>query len=129
MNAPTGITKIDNDKMMAWGWASVASADGSPVTDLQGDVLDIESLEASVIEYVIASRDADVMHQRTGIGKLIESVVLTEEKMEAMGLRGTRVGWWCGFKVTDPAVWKRVRSGELRMFSIVGEGTRGPIDE
>lgn len=129
-------SKLDEDRQLAFGWASVVSLPSSTdligkaahteLVDKQGDVLDTESLEEAVYSYVLESRDADVMHERAGVGQLVESVMLTPEKIEKMGLDPAvvPVGWWVGFRVTDPEVWGKVKDGTYRMFSIRGRGTR-----
>jgi len=33
-------------------------------------------------------------------------------------------GWWVGFKVQDPEVWAKVKTGERTGFSIHGHGRR-----
>ena len=71
------------------------------------------------------------MHERGGAAVLIESVVFTEEKMKAIGIPvGTLpVGWWIGFKVTDPDVWEKVKDGTYPMFSIEGEAERVEVKD
>ena len=71
------------------------------------------------------------MHERGGVAVLVESVVFTEEKMQAIGIPpGTLpVGWWIGFKVLDEDVWKKVKDGTYLMFSIEGEAMREEVDE
>lgn len=66
------------------------------------------------------------MHQCGRSADLVESVVFTEEKMQAMGIpKGTLpVGWWIGFKVLDKEVWEKVKDGMYPMFSIEGEAER-----
>jgi len=127
--------KLDEEHRLAFGWASVASKlDGDDglqkqIVDLQGDVLDLGPLETAIYKYVIESRDADVMHAQDGVGVLVESILFTPEKIEKMGLDPDTVpvGWWVGFKVLDDAVWKAVKAGTLRMFSIRGEGVREEV--
>ena len=126
--------KLDEDRRLAFGWASVASKldDGGlrqDIVDLQGDIIDMDSMEDAVHKYVIESRDADVMHAQDGVGTLVESILFTPEKIEKMGLdpQTVPVGWWVGFHVTDDAVWKAVKAGTLRMFSIRGEGVREEV--
>lgn len=130
-------SKLDEDRRLAFGWASVVKApgEGANLEDLQGDVLDPESLEQAVYEYVLDSRDADEMHKRDGVGRLVESMLFTPEKLERMGLdpAAVPVGWWVGFRVDDEGVWKLVKDGTYRMFSIRGTGVReelnGPATE
>lgn len=67
--------------------ASIAQqADGSVVQDYQGDIIDIEDLENAVYDYVILYRDGGEMHERGGVAVLVESVVFTAAKMQAMGI-------------------------------------------
>lgn len=100
--------------------------------DKSGDFVDAEvlgDLEDAVYDYVLASREADEMHVKlTGVAKIVESVMLTPDKLEKMGLSGDRVGWWVGFRVEDDAVWKKVKDGTYPMFSIRGTGTREPAE-
>ena len=66
------------------------------------------------------------MHERGGAAVLIESVVFTEEKMQAMGIPAglLPVGWWIGFQVLEKGVWEKVKDGTYQMFSIEGEAER-----
>lgn len=126
------VAKADEEKHMVFGWASVAKlSDGTVVQDYQKDVLDIDELEAAVYEYVLYFRDGGEMHQRRGIGVLVESVVFTPQKLEAMGIPEGTVpyGWWIGMKITDDDVWDKVKQGAYSMFSIEGEAVREPIEE
>lgn len=125
------VAKADDERHMVFGWASVAAlADGTTVEDYQRDILEIEELEDAVYDYVLYFRDGGEMHQRRGIGVLVESVVFTPDKLKAMGIpEGTLPsGWWLGLKITDDAVWDRVKDGTYTMFSIEGEATRTPIE-
>ncbi len=58
-----------------------------------------------------------------GIGRLVESVVLTKEKQSAMGIPPNTVDvcWWVGFKVDNQDTWDKIKSGEYAMLSIGGE--------
>jgi len=120
-------SKLDEDRQLAFGWASVVqTASEAVLVDKQGDVLDTDSLEEAVYGYVLDSRDSDEMHRRNGVGQLVESIMFTPEKIEKMGLdpAAVPVGWWVGFRVSDPDVWAKVKDGTYRMFSIRGSGKR-----
>lgn len=126
------VQKADEERHMVFGWASIAQqADGSVVQDYQGDIIDIEDLENAVYDYVILYRDGGEMHERGGVAVLVESVVFTAAKMQAMGIpEGTLpYGWWIGLKVTDDDVWAKVKDGTYRMFSIDGEAVRQEIED
>lgn len=126
------IHKSDDDKMLAFGWANVAvTADGKQVTDLQEDIVDPEVLEEAAYQFVELYREGGEMHERGGCAVLIESIMFTKEKMVVMGIpEGTLPeAWWIGFKVTDPDVWDKVKSGEYQMFSIEGMAERIEVKE
>lgn len=126
------IMKSDDDKMLAFGWASVSMrVDGELIEDWQKDIVEPEELENAAYNYVLLYREGGEMHERGGAAVLIESVVFTEEKMKAIGIpAGTLpVGWWIGFKVTDPDVWEKVKDGTYPMFSIEGEAERVEVED
>lgn len=126
------IMKSDDDKMLAFGWASVSMRIGGEVIeDYQGDIIEPGELETAAYEYVRLYGEGGEMHERGGVAVLIESVVFTKEKMQAMGIPdGTvPVGWWIGFKVTDKGVWEKVKDGTYSMFSIEGEAIREETEE
>lgn len=127
--------KLDLERQMAFGLASVVNRDGEPIVDAHDDILEPISLEASVYDYVLYSRDADVLHIESGVGRLVESMVITPDKFEAINKAldldlpaDVPTMWWVGFKVDDPTVWQLVKDRKLTMFSITGEGRRLPID-
>lgn len=122
------ITKIDEEKNLVFGFASVVeNEDGTPVVDSQGDVLTPDELEKAAYKFVLEVRKAGEMHRRIeGVGELVESVVLTKAKRLAMGLTPGASGWWVGFKVA-PEVFAKVKSGEYGGFSIGGRGVRKEI--
>jgi len=104
------VSKLDDDKRLVFGWASVLeNEDGSPLEDLQGDVIAPDELESAVYKFVLDSRKAGEMHERTeGIGRLVESFVLTPEKAAVLGIE-KRAGWWVGFKIDDDSTWSEVK--------------------
>lgn len=124
------VLKLDTARRIVYGWAYlVKDVDGKQVVDHSGDfVPDAQNLEDVAVEYVLKSREGDVMHDMVAKSALVESFVLTPEKATEMGIKTDRVGWWVGFKVLDDKVWKRVVSGELKMFSIHGSGIRTKVE-
>lgn len=125
------IMKSDDEKMLAFGWASVSMrVDGELIEDWQKDVVEPEDLEKAAYEFVELYREGGEMHEKGGVAVLIESVVFTEEKMKAMGIpEGTLpIGWWIGFKVSDADVWEKVKNGTYQMFSIEGTAERVDVE-
>lgn len=126
------IMKSDDDKMLAFGWANVSMrVDGELIEDWQSDIIEPEELERAAYDYVLLYREGGEMHERGGAAVLIESVVFTEEKMQAMGIPAGAlpIGWWIGFKVLDEEVWEKVKDGTYPMFSIEGEAERVEVED
>lgn len=127
------ISKIDDDKHLVFGWASIGiRSNGDVLVDKQGDVIDDpDEIEKAAYNFVLHSRDGGEMHVRKGVSTLVESFVITPEKRKAMGIPDgvlPQSGWWTGFRVNDDDVWKAIKSGKYRQFSVHGKGQRKRID-
>lgn len=125
------IKKFDNDKKQVFGWCSLTTVNGEPVVDRQGDYIPLEEVEKSAYDYVVSSRKGGDMHRRVGeeplhTSDMIESFVVTPEKLEKMGLPEDAMphGWWVGFKVNDDEQWENVKKNQRGFFSIHGKGRR-----
>lgn len=114
------------DEHLIFGWASVAAdEDGIPVVDSEGDVIPITELEQAAYRFVELSGSGGEMHSKIGVAQLVESFVVTPEKLATLGLTGEMpLGWWVGFRVTDDDVWAKIKSGVYTMFSIGGRARR-----
>ena len=128
-------SKFDDDKRVAFGYASVVKHNGMPVVDKQGDYISAEDMEEAAYRYVLSSRVGGDMHKRTADDRphhtsdLIESTVFTEEKCLAMGMpedvaKQLDGRWWIGMKVHDDEAWQEVKKGNRKGFSIHGKGKR-----
>lgn len=122
------VTKVDPDKQMIFGWASVSSVNGVEIVDKQDDMIPIVELEKAAYEFSLYSRQHGDMHSRVGTGRMVESMVFTPEKA-AVGIMAKNengeqiMGWWVGFKVDDANTWAEARAGRLPEFSIGGKAT------
>lgn len=128
------IFKSDDDKRLVFGWANISrTKDGKTVLDLQGDTIEPEDLEEAAYEYVLNFRDTGEEHISTlrKKGKLVESIVFTKEKMQAMKIPEGMLpeGWWVGFYIEDDDTWEKVKNGTYQMFSIEGKGQRIPLEK
>ena len=128
------IIEKNDEKHLVFGWASVGiDKEGNVVIDKQGDVIDSpEEMEKAAYDFVLHSRDGGEMHIRKGVSTMVESMVITVEKADAMGIpRGIlpELAWWTGWKVNDEEVWKGIKSGKYPMFSVHGRGVRTVIEE
>lgn len=130
------IAKADDDTQNVFGVAMCASkADGSAVVDHHDHWITETDLEAAAYDFVMNAapggpisgeqHDPDYVPD----GRLIESVVLTTEKCEAMGIDPASVdkAWWIGVHIEDRDAYERVKNGERPMLSI--EGTAVVLDE
>lgn len=129
------ILKADEDKMQVFGWASIVEKAGETETDGEGDQITAEEIEKAIHGYMREARELGDRHQRTGIGEPIEAIVFTAEKqkaivesLKAQGIDAQMelksIGAWMGFQVFDKEVWKDVKAGKLKSFSIGGHGVR-----
>lgn len=121
------ITKINDDSHLVFGWANISiQEDGSVPLDWQGDITAPKILEKAAYNFVLKYRATGEMHQGGIKGYLVESVMFTKEKMEAMGIPEGIVpqGWWVGFYIPDDEVCTKIKSGEYKMFSIQGKAKR-----
>lgn len=134
MNEDIKIQKTDDDQRLVFGWANVAiRKDGTQIEDWQHDVVDPEELEKAAYEHVLKFRNTGELHNPDlrKKGKLVESMVFTKEKMQAMGIPEGVVpeGWWVGYKIFDDDAWEGIKSGKYKMFSIEGTGERESIEK
>lgn len=131
-------------KRLVFGFFSIVSINGETITDTQGDQITEDTLESAAYDFVLNARTGGEMHEQDGagevrgIGRLVESVVLTREKQQAMVACLHAQGidavmdlkcccWWGGFYVDNPDTWDKVTSGELRAFSVGGRGKRAAV--
>lgn len=118
------VSKLEDDKRQVFGFFSVVEVGGMPVVDLQGDVITVEDIEKAAYRYMQFSRMGDDRHDERCKAVLIESMVFTKEKQQALGIDLGMVGWWGGFKVIDNGLWENFKSGKYEGFSIGGRGHR-----
>jgi hypothetical protein len=123
------IVKTEDEQKLVFGWAYIASQDGATVLDKSGDFIeDPEELAKAAYDFVLESRDGGDWHKRKGVSTMVESMVLTPEKIEKMGLPDTTpIGWWVGYKIHDDEVWNKVKDGTYTSFSIHGSGVRKEV--
>ena len=115
------VVKYDDDRQFVFGFFSVIEVDGDTVVDKQGDIISEAELENAAYQFVLKFREASDAHlPGAAPGQLIESIVFTHEKQEALGIDLGKVGWWGGFWIEDVEVWKKIRKGDYKAFSIEG---------
>jgi hypothetical protein len=128
-DSTVSIVKKDARRNLVFGWANVAMTDGGQVEDHQGHLIDLDDLESAAYRFVAKYRLSGDMHQGEGFGELVESLVVTEDKVEKGGFPRSMLGhWWVGFKV-PPEHWDKVQKGDRVMFSIQGKARLEPADD
>ena len=121
------VSKSRDDLGLVSGWANVSvNADGSIPMDWQDDLIPIEVLEKAAISFMKDFRESGVMHEGSSQGTVVESIVFTKEKQEAMGIPAGTVpqGWFITVKIDNPELFAKVKKGKYRMFSIQGKMRR-----
>lgn len=128
------VSKTNEDKKQVFGWANIAvTKEGTPLQDLQDDMVEPEELEKAAYEHVLSFRSTGERHDPNlrQKGRLIESIAFTKEKLGAMDIPEGTVpyGWWVGYQIDDDTTWKKIKKGEYQMFSIEGTAQRQPVDK
>ena len=121
------VYKARDDEQLVSGWANVAlDKNGNAPIDWQDDVITPATLEKAAIRFMLDYRSSGEMHKGNTKGTVVESIVLTKEKQEAIGIPAGTVpeGWFITVKVHDSEVFAKVKDGTYRMFSIQGTAKR-----
>lgn len=119
-------------KNLVFGFANIITkADGEQVVDSDGDVIELDDLEDASVEFMKNHRSSGVMHDGEATGVVIENLVMSPQKIKAMGFSKAAQeeapeGLWLGVQL-HPEVYERVESGELTMFSIEGHARREEV--
>lgn len=117
------VEKSDGDKRYFAGWASVVTLGDEPVVDRQGHVISADEMTAAAHDFVRKHRVGKVSHKGNADQlEFVESVVLTKDVQEAMGVDLGREGWWVAGYALNDQTWERIKSGDLAALSIGGTG-------
>ena len=118
---------------MVFGFFSINKVGEDLVEDRQQDLIETHELEKAAYDFVLNARIAGEGHFRKGVGSLVESMMFTYDKQEAilktltdMGIKDATFslgieGWWGGFQITDDEVLDKIEKGEYPMFSVGGK--------
>jgi Putative phage serine protease XkdF len=126
------IAKSAEDQQLVFGWANIAiDENGEYPLDWDGDITAPEDLEKAAYDFVLKYRATGEAHQGDIKGQLVESVMFTKEKQQALGIPEGIIpeGWWCGFHIPDKEVFAKIKSGEYEMFSVEGSAKRLPTGQ
>ena len=121
------IKKSNDEARLVSGWANVAvNANGSLPMDWQDDVIPPDVLEKAAISFMRDYRGSGEMHKGLSKGTVVESIVFTKEKQDAIGIPDGCIpqGWFITVQVDDPEVFAKVKEGKYKMFSIQGKARK-----
>lgn len=118
------IQNRDEEKRLVFGWASISEQDGKPYFDSEDESIESQDLEDCAYDYMKKSRVASINHYGMKIGTVVESMVFTKAKQEALGVDLGKIGWFIGMHIEDDDVWDLVKSGHVKSFSIGGTAKR-----
>lgn len=120
------VCKVDADQQIFYGWAYVSEENGQIVIDKQDDYIIPADLLKAAEEFTLHGGKLGDMHDARNVGRVVASFCTTEELCKAFGLsvQDNRRGWILGFKVDDPEVWQKIKSGGQLELSIGGRGER-----
>jgi len=127
VNITSEIFKSDEEQRIVYGWASIITKKGEPVVDSQGDVIEASELIKATTDFMKSVRMAKQMHVGDQIGTVVHSFPLTNDIAKSLGIETENEGWIVGMHIEDDEVWKSVRSGKLKSFSIAGSALREEI--
>lgn len=122
------VSKVDVDQRLVYGWFSVIENSEGPIVDAHGDRIDEQTLVEAAHAFMTDSRAGKMMHSGKRVADVVESIVFTRDVQKALGIDLGKVGWFACMKVRDDEVWQRVKSGDLRAFSIGGVAQRIEAD-
>lgn len=133
------VVKFDEARNEIFGIGSISlNVDGHLVNDLQDEQIEPGDLEDAVYKFNLDFRETGEMHKGEAKGRLIESMLITPEKIDkllgdrlpaelvAAVQKALGVRWWLGFKV-EPDTFAKVKSGQYSMFSIQGSAEKVPV--
>ena len=121
------VIKMDEERRIVWGWASVSTVDGKPYFDVYGDHIPIGVLADASTEFMRNSRQGKQMHDGGRVSDVVHSLPLTDELKKALGIESRYEGWIVGVYVENDETWQKIKSGEYPAFSIGGEGVSRAI--
>lgn len=111
---------------LVWGWAFVSQLNGEPYVDLQGDILDEESMLEVAKDFMSGARALDTQHDERATGEVVFGLPMTADIAKAFGIETTTHGFMVAVRPA-PDVMAKIKDGTYTGFSLGGLGTREPI--
>ncbi|MFM7857155.1 MAG: XkdF-like putative serine protease domain-containing protein, partial [Flammeovirgaceae bacterium] len=116
-------TTLSKAKQKVYGWGNVATVNGQPVIDQKGNHIPIAVLDKAVKGFMLSGGRVNFNHESMDApqrGVVSQSVVLSAEMAQALGVQTDREGWLVEIDVTDADAWQVVESGLIKGLSLGG---------
>lgn len=91
--------------------------------DSDGEILDEETIRKAAWGWMEKYRNIDIQHSLVSVAVPVESYILPMDMDVTMAGKTAvlpRGSWILSAKITDPAIWARIKSGDLSGFSVMG---------
>lgn len=127
MSVDFDVSKSNSKLRLVSGWANVSvNANGSLPLDWENDVIPPDVLEKAAINFMKDYRGSGVQHMGDVQGVVVESIMFTKDKQEAIGITPGTVpeGWFITVQVASDELFEKVKSGKYKMFSIQGKAKK-----
>jgi hypothetical protein len=77
-------------------------------------------MEKMANDFMADVRVAKAMHDGGRIGQILHSLPLSKQLADALGIESPNEGWIIGVKIMSDEVWKSIKDGKLKAFSVGG---------
>ena len=111
---------LNPDKKLAYGWFNVMTKEGKLLEDKQGDMIEPETMAEAARAFISDSREGKYRHDGPQVATVVESLVLTKEVQEILGINLDMEGWFGALQFHDEKAWEDVKKGETLGLSIGG---------
>ena len=110
------------ERRLAYGWASVSTANGEVVEDFEGDTIDNNALHELAHHITRGTRAGDFEHDGVHCNEIVECIVMDKALQKALGIDLGREGVLIGTHIPGDEEWAKAQNGDWE-HSIEAEAT------
>lgn len=113
-------------------WASVVTTpEGESINDYDEHIIEFIELEKAFADFALTGgmQRGGEMHERIGGADIIGQITLSNDERIALGFGPGVEGAIVKFRVHEPILKGRIKSGELCEISIAGSGLATPVGD
>ena len=121
------IKSLEQEQRRMWGWASIIEKNGKVYVDSHGDAIDQKALLDAAEDFM---KRRVLLSEHTGEkrGEVVQSMVMTKELQDALGIDLGIIGWLVCVKVESDEMWQQAKDGKFTGFSIGYTAERKPLN-